>query len=156
MSDEKKAEAKTVKFNWGGLIGLLVLGGLLFQCVNSSVNSGSSTSHSNMVTAESPPPWTAPEGYTTTQTDNGVPFGIKWQKKPKCELGDWCMGVDIITSVNCPHFYASITLLDKSDTNIGWTNDSAQGVIAGEKASLTFNGYQSGVASGRIAETKCY
>ncbi len=155
MSEEPNIETKAVKTNWVGLIALLIIAGLLFQCVNSSIDSSRDLDQPTYKTPE-PPTWSAPAGYSTAVTDNGVPIGIKWHDRPRCDLGDWCFAADIVTSVNCPHFYASITLLDKSGTNIGWTNDSAQGIVAGEKTSLNFHGYQSGVTSARIAETKCY
>ena len=86
--------------------------------------------------------------------------GVKWGKATRAECrgtGVTCWAMDVVTERDCPRsLYASITLLGANDNNIGWTNDTAQGVQAGEVTRLVFDTYERGAESARVAEIACY
>lgn len=71
--------------------------------------------------------------------------------------GTRCWVLNVVTEQDCPRgLYASVTLLDEGGANVGWTNDSAQGVQAGEVTRMVFRTYERGSLSPRIAEINCY
>jgi len=119
-------------------------------------DAGTSTS-SNAPAATS---WTPPEGYSLERTSRGENIGVAWSRPSRGECRGYdvtCFAVDVVTEHGCPRsLYASITILSKTNDNIGWTNDTAQGVEAGEKVRLVFRTYERGAASARLAEVSCY
>lgn len=104
--------------------------------------------------------WTPPEGYFIEPDTRGGAIATQWETPTRAECrgsGVSCFAVNVITERDCPRsLYASITLLGASGDNIGWTNDTAQGVQAGERTRLVFDTYERGVKSARIAEISCY
>lgn len=104
--------------------------------------------------------WTPPPGYYKEPTTRGGGIATEWEKPTRSECrgsGVTCFAINVVTERDCPRsLYASITLLDATGNNIGWTNDTAQGVQAGEKTRLVFDTYERGAESARLAEINCY
>lgn len=103
--------------------------------------------------------WTPPEGYSIAP-GNGGKIATKWSEATRSECrggGVSCFALDVVTDRDCSRsLYVSVTLLSATDDNIGWTNDTAQGVSAGENVRLVFSTYEPGVETARIAEINCY
>ena len=53
-------------------------------------------------------------------------------------------GVEMLTKLGCSSLYAEMTILDSSGRNIGFTNDSANGVRPNEKVILIFISLKTG------------
>lgn len=106
------------------------------------------------------PSWTPPPGYVADSAATGGGIATKWDTPTRAECRDSgasCFALDVITERPCPRsLYASVTLLDAGGRNIGWTNDTAQGVQAGESTRLVFHTYERNAESARIAELHCY
>lgn len=103
--------------------------------------------------------WSPPPGYSAAAT-NGPGVGYKWSEPTRAECrqsGGTCFAMDVITEKACSRsLYVSITLMSEADRNIGWTNDTAQGVGAMEPVRLVFTTYEDGAKSARIADVSCY
>lgn len=105
------------------------------------------------------PSWSPPSGYDRHTTSRGVGVGVEWVEATsgECRSGVACWAVNVVTEKACPRsLYASIALFNAGGDNMGWTNDTAQGVVAGERTRLVFTTYERDAASARIAEINCY
>lgn len=104
--------------------------------------------------------WQPPSGFDLVSTGRGRSVGVAWDEPTDAECrgsGTTCFAINVISEADCPrNLYVSITLLGEGGDNIGWTNDTAQGVQAGERTRLVFDTYERGVTSARIAEVNCY
>lgn len=121
--------------------------------VSTTIKPSTTTSSSSTTTTES---WN-PEGYSVVAPDQGI--AVRWldSGEYKCEYYDWCWGMEVISRWGCPSsLYAEINLLNKNGVNIGWTNDSTQGLRAGDKAILVFGTYEASAESARLADISCY
>lgn len=136
----------------------LIVVGLVSYCGSQTTN----TTSSSLAGMPSEPAWIPPEGYALEAYAGGnrSRMGTKWVTPTANECrgsGKTCFAIEVVTEKPCYRgLYASITLLGKDDTNIGWTNDTAQGVEAGEKVRLVFGTYERGVEAARLAEINCY
>lgn len=125
-----------------------------------SQQNGSSSDPYSSLADTAPTLWSPPEGFERHETSRGVGVGVQWEKPTRAECrgsGVTCFAVNVVTEQSCNRsLYASITLLNAAGNNIGWTNDTAQGVQAGETVRLVFDTYERGVETARIAELNCY
>lgn len=144
----------------GCAIVLVIVGLVFFTMCSRSGDSASSSSTASSDTYPAVAAWTPPEGYTRQVTDRGDQLGVKWMTPNRSECtgsGVTCFGLSVVSEKGCPrNLYVSVTLLSKTGENIGWTNDTAQGVQAGEPVRLVFETYERGAATSRIAEVNCY
>lgn len=134
------------------VIGALII--MVAQCTSGSGSSSSTNSAYEPVVAS----WSPPEGYSLERTRSGG-IGYKWSKasRSECRSGVSCWAMEVVTEKGCPRsLYVSVTLMSASDQNIGWTNDTAQGVDAGESVRLVFTTYEEGARSAKVAEVSCY
>ncbi len=105
------------------------------------------------------PSWSPPTGFEVQEAGFGKSLGVKWEmpEDSECRSGRSCFAITVIPAQACERsLYMSITLLDAAGNNIGWTNDTAQGVRAGETTRMVFTTYEDNVDSARIAEANCY
>lgn len=113
-----------------------------------------STSTSSTTTTQA---WN-PSGYTVVSPSDGI--AMRWLEDNEfdCDYqGDWCWGMEVISRWGCPSsLYVEISIKNKSGVNIGWTNDTAQGLGAGQKAQLIFGTYESQAETASLAEVSCY
>ena len=133
-----------------GTIALLVLlGGLVMRC---------SSSMRTVEPVSTPPAkpdntW-IPSGFT--RWDEGLAF--RWGEQgdgPGCIGDQTCFRVEIVPKVGCDSLYVAVSLLDAGGRNIGYTNDSTQGVRAGEMAVLTLGTHEEAMQTMRISEIVC-
>ena len=62
----------------------------------------------------------------------------------------------VITRDGCPSgIYAEISILDKSDVQIDYTNDSTSAVLPNSKVKLTFDTFNEEAETARIGEIGC-
>lgn len=138
-----------------GCAAVIVVVGLLLVSMCSGSGGGSSSS-----VADTAQTWDPPEGYARQVTDRGSQLGVKWDTPKRSECTGYnttCFALDVVSEKGCPRsLYVSITILSKAGENIGWTNDTAQGVQPGEPVRLVFDTYERGADSARIAEVNCY
>ena len=97
-----------------------------------------------------------PEGYVVVLPQDGV--ATRWLENGEFSCGyyDWCWGMEVITKFGCSNLYVEISLKNKNGVNIGWTNDTAQGLAPGDKAQLIFGTYDSQAETASLAEVSCY
>lgn len=131
---------------------VVALLGLLSLCLQlGSTTSGGSSSTSA---------WAPPAGYSLADTTRGGAVAYKWEDPTADDCRSSrgaCFAMTVVTERDCSrNLYASVSLLNAGGSNIGWTNDSAKGVLAGDPTRLVFNSYEDGVDSARIAEISCY
>lgn len=140
----------------GCVVAVIAVLALVGYC--SQQGGSSSSSYSSL--ADTTPAWAPPAGYERHETSRGVGVGVEWEKPTRAECrgsGVTCFAMNVVTEQSCPRsLYASITLFNSAGNNIGWTNDTAQGVQAGEKVRMVFDTYERGVESARVAEINCY
>lgn len=140
----------------GRVVAVLAILGAVAYCSQQ----GDTLSSTYSSTIDTTPRWTPPDGYERHEAPRGGGIGVQWEKPTRAECrgsGVTCFAVNVVTERSCPrNLYASITLFDATGNNIGWTNDTAQGVEAGERVRLVFDTYERGVDSARIAEISCY
>jgi hypothetical protein len=100
-------------------------------------------------------PW-YPEGFEAFDGSTAYRF-LKYGSEYRCTYsGAYCWGVEVVTKSSCSNLYAELTILDGSGRNIGYTNDVASNVRAGERVVLIFDTYEDGADRGRISEMSCY
>ena len=102
--------------------------------------------------------WTPPEGYIVERAARGS-VATKWftPSRRECDRGSRCFGLSVVAEKGCSRsLYAEITILDSQGRNVGWTNDTAQGVQAGEEVKLIFHTYEDAARSARVADINCY
>lgn len=104
--------------------------------------------------------WQPPAGYDLHSAARGGHVGVEWVEPTDGDCRGsrvTCFAMNVVTERDCSrNLYASISLLDASGSNVGWTNDTAKGVRAGEPTRLVFNTYERNVHTARIAEIRCY
>jgi hypothetical protein len=99
-------------------------------------------------------PW-YPKGFTTYDSNVAYRF-LTYGKEYKCSYyGAYCWGVELIAKSGCSSLYAELTILDKSDRNVGWTNDTANNIRANEKVVLVFDSFDDGADTGRLSKVSC-
>lgn len=140
--------------------GAWVIGGLAVLVVLYMVGQCSSGADGSRPGSTPSTTWTPPPGFTITDSGGRGAIAIEWVRPTNAECrgsGVTCFALNVVTERDCPRsLYASITLLDGSGNNIGWTNDTAQGVQAGEQTRLVFDTYERGAQTSRLAEINCY
>jgi hypothetical protein len=63
----------------------------------------------------------------------------------------------VISKNGCDRsLYAEISILDKSDVQIGYTNDTASQALPMQKTKLIFNTFEDEAHSARLSKISCY
>jgi hypothetical protein len=100
-------------------------------------------------------PW-YPKGFVSYDSNTAYRF-LEYGKDYRCTYSSaYCWGVEMLTKLGCSSLYAEMTILDSSGRNIGFTNDSANGVRPNEKVILIFNSFEDGADQGRLELISCY
>jgi hypothetical protein len=88
-------------------------------------------------------PW-YPKGFVSYDSNTAYRF-LEDGKDYRCTYSSaYCWGVEMLTKLGCSSLYAEMTILDSSGRNIGFTNDSANGVRPNEKVILIFISLKTG------------
>lgn len=157
--------AAKAKLSVGKKIGIGFAAFFVLTIILGAIGSGSSDSSSSSsgttVAADEEvvdtAPW-FPEGYTEVQ--DGIAF--KWMTVAEDNAsdactGDHCWGAYVISRDGCPDsLYAEITISDRQDVQIGYTNDSVGSVEPGKKVRLMFNSYEASASTANLSKVSCY
>jgi len=95
-------------------------------------------------------PW-YPDGFELFDTN----IAYKLAKGRGCDYFD-CWNYDVVTKVSCSSLYVEMNMFDSSGAIIGFTNDSARNVSAGQVVKMRFDDPYGDATSGRITEMSCY
>lgn len=112
----------------------------------------------NMKSAANNLPW-YPEGFNEYKGDSQIAYRwLTYGSEYSCSYsGSYCFGMYVIARNGCPtSVYVELNLLDGSDTNLGYTNDTTAALAPGQKAKLVFDTFADGVESANLAEISCY
>lgn len=91
--------------------------------------------------------------------DENPNVAFRWLKSNeyKCEYGDACWGLMTISKSGCPsNLYVELSILDKNDVQIGYTNDSLSSTLPLQKSKMVFGTYQESADTARISKISCY
>jgi len=99
-------------------------------------------------------PWTAPAGYTKYDAKTAY----VWVNPTASEcLGDHCWAMELVTRDGCPtSLYVELSLEDATGTSVGYTNDVAGVLAAGQKARLVFDSFEASATKARLTQVTCY
>jgi hypothetical protein len=120
-------------------------------------NSGSSSQNSS----SAPVPVTVdtswiPSEFNSWTDDPNVAWRWLKTKEFKC-TGDSCWGMMVIAKNGCDRsLYAEISILDKSEVQIGYTNDTLSQALPMQENKLIFNTYEESAYSARLSKISCY
>jgi hypothetical protein len=99
-------------------------------------------------------PWSAPAGMT--KYDSTTAYAWVTPKTGEC-ISDRCWAMDVVTRDGCPtSLYVELSLTDSAGTNVGFTNDVAGVVSAGQKAHLIFDSFEDAASKATLADVTCY
>lgn len=115
---------------------------------------GPDQSHYTITTPTALAAW-LPSGFRAA----GDGLGARWLDDNEFECtysSGHCWGLEVITRDGCQDLYAEITILDSSNANIGWTNDTASGVMPMERVRLIFDSFEAGARAARLSELNCH
>jgi hypothetical protein len=120
-----------------------------------SSGSSSQNSSSTPVPAEVDLSW-VPADFNSWNDDPNVAWRWLNNKEYEC-TGDSCWGMMIIAKDGCKsNLYAELSILDKSDVQVGYTNDSVSSALPMQKSKLIFNSYEDAANSARLSKISCY
>ena len=116
------------------------------ECGNDSVNTNAASDTS----------W-IPSNFDSWSADSNVAW--RWLKANEyaCEYGDGCWGMMLIAKSGCPSgLYVELSLLDKNDVQVGYTNETVGSALPMQKTKMIFNSFEESAESGRISKINCY
>lgn len=156
--NEHNGKPKKSGLNWkitlASLLVVIALGSLVGEDTNSQISNENSKSEENATSVDIS--W-IPEGFNGWSQDENV--GWRWLKSSEfdCEYGDSCWGIMVISKSGCPNgLYAELSLLDKDDVQVGYTNESLSSSLPLQKSKMIFETFEDSAQTGRLAEIKCY
>jgi hypothetical protein len=98
-----------------------------------------------------------PSNFDSWSADSNVAW--RWLKASEydCEYGDGCWGMMLIAKSGCPSgLYVELSLLDKNDVQVGYTNETVGSALPMQKTKMIFNSFEESAESGRISKISCY
>jgi hypothetical protein len=119
--------------------------------------------------SEEPDVSTQPQSATLVPTinpDTWIPSGfLKWNdeiaarfvKGISCSYGEACSHVEVFTRYGCPtSLYVEVAFMNRSGTQVDWSNDTATSLSPGTKALLEFVSFNSSATRTTITQITCY
>ena len=98
-----------------------------------------------------------PTGFNLWTDDSNV--GWRWLKSSEysCDLGDGCWGMMIIAKEGCSNnLYVEISILDKNEIQIGYSNDTVSSALPMQKSKMIFDSFDDSADTARISKISCY
>lgn len=98
-----------------------------------------------------------PANFDSWYEDSNVAY--RWLKGSEfeCGYGDACWGIMVISKSGCPNgLYAELSLLDKNEVQVGYTNESLSSSLPLQKSKMIFETFEESAQTGRLTEIKCY
>jgi hypothetical protein len=133
-------------------IGLILV---LVFALSSNTNNGGTGSNYEAETA----PDTSWIPAAFNQFSGNPEIAWRWleSKEYKCSYGDFCEGIMVIAKNGCANsLYAEISLLDKNDVQIGYTNDTLSSALPMQESKMVFNIMDEEASQVRISKISCY
>lgn len=130
---------------------------LILICVW-AYNSGSPSQNNTIeqVPVEVDTSW-IPTEFNSWTDDPSVAWRWLKDNEYKCTLGDSCWGMMVIARGGCDRsLYAEISILDKNEVQIGYTNDTASQALPMQKTKLIFNTFEDDAHTARLSKISCY
>ena len=160
IADYKKSRnSKFIKVVLGiisGLIVLSIIGSIAGISTSSSISDSDSSADTPAVeTIDSS--W-IPSGFDAWPGDADLAWRWGTRSETKCTYSSGsCWSVMIVSKYGCPSsLYGEINLFDRSDIQIGYTNDSLSTVQPGQKVKLTFDTFNEDANTANVAKLSCY
>jgi hypothetical protein len=149
---KKKQETKR------NIVIAVVLALLIIYAFNSSKleDSNNNASSPYPVIEEDLTGWIPTEFNSYSEDPN---IGWRWLKDNefKCTYGESCWGMMVISKDGCDRsLYAEVSILDKNEVQIGYTNDTASQALPMQKTKLVFNTFEDEAETARLTKISCY
>ena len=98
-----------------------------------------------------------PSGFNSWSDDPNVSWRWLENKEYKCDYDRACSGIMIIARNGCDrNLYAEVSILDKNDVQIGYTNDTVSSALSMQESKLIFNTYEEYADTFRLSKISCY
>lgn len=138
-------------------IGFLLIFGFIVSLFSGSSKPIANSNSQAPTTIVEDTSW-VPSGFDLYVNDANVAWRWGTSKETKCTYSSGsCWTAMIITKNGCPSsLYGEIAILDNSDTQIDYTNDTASSVIPGQKVKLTFDSFNEQSRKARLTKLSCY
>ena len=137
---------------------IFVIIGLLFLiafAINSNSNNQEVSSNAEVENALDTS-W-IPAGYNQFTGNQDIAWRWLDTKEYKCSYGDFCEGIMVIAKNGCTNsLYAEISLLDKNNVQIGYTNDTLSSALPMQESKMVFNIMEEDASQVRISKISCY
>ena len=97
-------------------------------------------------------PW-YPKGFT--EYEDGL-TAWDWADRSCSYSSGRCSHMDVVSWIGCQNLYVEVNFLDSTNSVVDWSNDTARGLRAGDRAKLEFVSFDDSVRSTRLVEISCY
>jgi hypothetical protein len=129
---------------------------IAFFLISFSSSSDNSPTSSYPVVEEDLSNW-IPTGFNSWSDDPNVSWRWLENKEYKCDYDRACSGIMIIARNGCDrNLYAEVSILDKNNVQIGYTNDTVSSALSMEESKLIFNTYEEYADTFRLSKISCY
>lgn len=164
MSSPESPQPKRKLKIWQIVVLVIVAFGIIgmFSGTDSSTSTSSSSQSSTSNSQSSDPAPTVdnswiPKGYSLYSDDASVAWRWGTSSETKCSYSSSsCWSMMVVARDGCPTgMYAEIAILDKSGTQIDFTNNTATTVLPNSKVKLTFDTFNEDAQSARLAQINC-
>lgn len=138
-------------------ISLLVISELFGTNAETSTNSPTTSSSSPNNSSETYDESWIPADYSGYPGDDNVAWRWATQSETNCSYSSGsCWAAMVIARDGCPNgIYAEISIFDKSEVQIDYTNDTTTRVLPNTKVKLTFNTFNDEADMAQISEINC-
>jgi hypothetical protein len=137
-------------------VGVLVVFFSYLLLASTNTNDDNSNSSPYPVIEEDLTNW-IPNGFKSWSEDSNVAWRWLEDTEYKCDRGDACWGMMVIARDGCKNsLYGEISILDKSNVQISYTNDSLSSTFPMQENRLVFTTYEDSAHSARLSKISCY
>ena len=98
-----------------------------------------------------------PSGFNATPQDATVAYRWMADSEYTCDIADRCWGLFVVSQNGCPNsLYVELSITDDAGNAVGYTNDVAGAVQAGQQAKMVFDNFETGTRKARLSKVSCY
>jgi hypothetical protein len=138
------------------LVAITVLIFCIWAYSSGSTSSNNTAASSSSVTDEGLTNW-IPPGFNSWSDDPNVSWRWLENDEYECDYDRACSGIMIIARSGCDsNLYAEVSILDKDNVQIGYTNDTLSSALSMEESKLIFNTYEENADTFRLSKISCY
>ena len=138
------------------LVAIAVLVFCIWAYSSGSTTTNNSATSTSPGTEESLTNW-IPSGFNSWSDDPNVSWRWLENKEYECDYDRACSGIMIIARSGCDrNLYAEVSILDKNNVQIGYTNDTLSSALPMEESKLIFNTYEESADTFRLSKISCY